>query len=230
LAVIKYSKMRKPVNILKLIIAVLLCCSVISSNGQDPDRFLKRVEALDSMQYKFCPQKKLALFTGSSSIFMWKDIQSYFPHFNVINNGFGGSHFSDLLYFYDRLIIKHSPDFLFIYEGDNDVAYKKKVSEIVKTAKTIINRAVKDLPDTKIIIISAKPSIAREHLKNEYILLNKRLEKLCKRYPGVEFADIWSAMTDENGNVFKDIFLDDGLHMNKKGYQIWAESLSEFLN
>jgi lysophospholipase L1-like esterase len=222
--------MRKSVIILRLIIAVILCCNILSSNGQDPYRFIKRIEALDSMQYKFNHDKKLAVFTGSSTILMWKDIQSYFPGTNVINNGFGGSHFSDLLHFYDKLIIKHSPDFLFIYEGDNDIAYRKKVPDIVKTAKTIINKAVKDLPDAKIIIISAKPSIAREHLKDDYISLNKRLEKLCKRYSGVVFADIWSPMTDDHGNVLKNIFLDDGLHMNNKGYQIWAEALSEFLN
>ncbi len=222
--------MKKPGTTVIIITAVLFCCSVLSSKAQDPNRFIKRIEALDTMQYKFPPGKKIAVFTGSSTIFMWKDIESYFPGLNVINNGFGGSHFSDLLFFYDKLIIKHNPDLLFIYEGDNDIAYNKKVPDIVKTAKTIIKKAVKDLPDSKIIIISAKPSIAREHLKNDYISLNKRLEKLCRRYPSAEFADIWSAMTDDQGNLFRDIFLDDGLHMNKKGYQIWAEALAGFIN
>lgn len=222
--------MKKSAIPLKLILATLLFCNILSSNGQDPNRFLKRIEELDTMQYKLYPEKKLALFTGSSTIFMWKDIQSHFPEVNVINHGFGGSHFSDLLYFYDRLIIKYTPDFLFIYEGDNDIAYNKKVSDIVKTAKSIINKAVKDLPDTKIIIISAKPSIAREHFKKEYMLLNKKLKKLCKHYPNIEFADIWSVMTDKQGDIFKDIFLNDGLHLNEKGYQIWSKALSRYLN
>jgi len=36
-------------------------------------------------------------------------------------------------------------------------------------------------------------------------------------------------MLDENGDVFEDIFIDDGLHMNKKGYDLWAKVISEFL-
>jgi lysophospholipase L1-like esterase len=216
-------------TIIKLITLALIWNFALSSNAQDPTRFNDTVEELDKMQYNFSSDKKLVLFTGSSTIRGWKDVQSCFPRFNVINNGFGGSHYSDLLFFYEKLILKHSPDILFIYEGDNDIATGKKISEIVKTAKILINRAVTDLPETQIIIISAKPSIAREQLKNQYLKLNRKLEKLCKKYPNLAFADLWSAMTNDSGEVYKDIFLEDGLHMNKKGYQIWVEELSYYL-
>jgi lysophospholipase L1-like esterase len=36
-------------------------------------------------------------------------------------------------------------------------------------------------------------------------------------------------MLDENGQVFTDIFLNDNLHMNKKGYDIWGKVIGEFL-
>ena len=180
-------------------------------------------------EYNFGADKKLVVFTGSSSIRMWNDVQSYFPEYNVINNGFGGSHFSDLLHFYNDLIVKPNPEFLFIYAGDNDLASKKKPKEILKEAKKLTGKIQQDLPGTKVVFISPKPSIARVHLKNEYISFNKKLKKYCRKQNNVDFADVWNTMLDNKGNVYKNIFLEDGLHMNKKGYDIWGKVIGEFL-
>ena len=208
-----------------LVVSVLLTFTL---NAQDPNRFTKQVEELVQKEYQFDSAKKKMVFAGSSSIRMWKDVQSYFPGYHVINNGFGGSHFSDLLHFYDQLVVKPAPEILFIYEGDNDIASHKKPGQVLKQAKELTVKLQKDLPETRVIYISPKPSIARDSLKNEYIRLNKKLNKHCRR-ENMEFADVWTAMLDKNGNVKQDIFLDDGLHMNKKGYDIWAGVISGIL-
>ena len=212
------------------IILFFLFIGIFVSNAQDPDRFKEQVEQLYNKEYHFIsPDKKLVVFAGSSSIRMWKDVQDYYPDFNVINNGFGGSHFSDLLYFYNQLILKQKPDILFIYEGDNDVAAKKKTGLLKRQAKELYERIRQDLPETKIIYISPKPSIKRWDLKKKYEKLNRRLENFCHRKDNLEFANVWDAMLDENGNVFQDIFVEDGLHMNKKGYDIWGKVIGKFL-
>jgi lysophospholipase L1-like esterase len=211
------------------LILILLVIATTFSNAQDPNRFKKEINKIDSTQYNFDTDKKLVVFAGSSSIRMWKDVQSYFPEYNVINNGFGGSQFSDLLYFYDDLIVKPKPDILFIYEGDNDIASNKKPREVLKEAKQLTGKIQKDLPNTHVVYISPKPSIARVHLKNEYISLNKKLKKYCKKHDNISFADVWYPMLDNKGNVYKDIFLEDGLHMNKKGYDIWGAVIEKYL-
>jgi len=38
-----------------------------------------------------------------------------------------------------------------------------------------------------------------------------------------------STMLDVNGQVFKDIFIEDNLHMNAKGYQIWQKIIAPTL-
>ena len=45
----------------------------------------------------------------------------------------------------------------------------------------------------------------------------------------MEYADVWKAMLDENGMIYNNIFLEDDLHMNKKGYDIWEEVIGELL-
>jgi lysophospholipase L1-like esterase len=214
---------------IKLIAFLFLLFATLNSNAQDPNRFKNDVDELAGKEYNFNNNQKLVVFAGSSSIRMWKDVQSYFPEYNVVNNGFGGSQFSDLLYFYDEVILKQKPDILFIYEGDNDINDKKKPGKILKEAKQLTLKIKKDLPETQIIFISPKPSIARVHLKNEYINFNKKLNKYCKKQGNIGFADVWFPMLDSHGNVYKDVFLEDGLHMNKKGYDIWAKVIDGFL-
>ena len=220
--------MKQKINFKPLVLIILLF-GFLSSNAQDPNRFKNSIDELCAKEYNFDSDKKLVVFTGSSSVRKWEDVADYFLEYNVINNGFGGSHFSDLLYFYDELILKHTPKILFIYEGDNDIFGGKKPSKILKEAKELVKKIKADLPQTKIIFIAAKPSIARWNLQKDYNKLNKKLDNLCKKQDNLEFADVWKIMLDENGNVFQDIFIEDGLHMNKKGYDLWAEVIGEYL-
>lgn len=210
-----------------LVLGCLLTCNLYA---QDPTRFNTQIEQLVSKEYNLDPGKELLLFTGSSSIRMWTDIQEYFPEYNVINNGFGGSHFSDLIFFYNKVIIPYNPHILFIYEGDNDIASKKKPRMIAKEAKFLLSKIRRDLPGTRVVLISPKPSIARWDLRKDYQTLNKKLKRLAGKTDKVEYADVWNAMLDENGHVFQDVFIEDNLHMNKKGYDIWAKVLSGLLN
>ena len=216
-------------NYRRFFLAVTLLLFIFNLNAQDPNRFQHEIEELIQKEYQFERGKKLALFTGSSSVRMWKDVADYFPEFNVINNGFGGSHFSDLIYFYGELIPKYNPDYLFIYEGDNDIADDEKPRKILKEAKSLVGMIQADLPQTKVVLISAKPSVARWEYSKKYNRLNRKLERLCRKTDNLEFADVWSAMLDENGQVFTDVFLDDNLHMNKKGYDIWGDVIGGFL-
>jgi lysophospholipase L1-like esterase len=219
-------------QIIKLSLGWLILCCLLTFNlnAQDPTRFNTQIEQLVSKEYNLDPGKKLLLFTGSSSIRMWTNIQDHFPHHNVINNGFGGSHFSDLIFFYNKVIIPHKPHILFIYEGDNDIASKKNPRMILKEAEFLLSKIRRDLPGTRVILISPKPSIARWDLRKEYQALNKKLKRLANKTDKVEYADVWNAMLDEKGNVMQDVFIEDNLHMNKKGYDIWAKVLSGFVN
>jgi lysophospholipase L1-like esterase len=44
----------------------------------------------------------------------------------------------------------------------------------------------------------------------------------------VEYADVWDPMLDDR-KVKQDIFIEDGLHMNDKGYDIWYNVLKPFV-
>ncbi|RTE53262.1 G-D-S-L family lipolytic protein [Arenibacter aquaticus] len=164
--------------------------------------------------------KETTVFAGSSTIRMWKSLESMFPEHQIVNSGFGGSQSSDLYHFYDELILRYSPKKVFIYEGDNDIAAKKKIRDIIGYTQKIIDKVKEQNKEAKIVIIAAKPSIARWNLKRKYKKLNRRFKRLCKKENNLEYANVWDAMLDGR-KVRQDIFIEDGLHMNKEGYDLW---------
>jgi lysophospholipase L1-like esterase len=198
------------------------------SQAQNSQRFQKEVDSIVSHNLSV-DKADLILFTGSSSIRMWKDLKKAFPNHNVVNLGFGGSEMADLLYYIDRLVLQFKPKQVFIYEGDNDIAVGRSPEKIFAAADATLARIQEELPNTEVVFISPKPSVARWHLKDKYEAFNTRLHAWTKEKRNVKYADVWTPMLKKDGVVRDDIFLGDNLHMNKKGYAIWTTELGRHL-
>ncbi len=210
-----------------IIVVLVFKLSTGSLYGQDPLRFADQVAEIKDRQID--SKNPLIIFTGSSSIRMWTDLEDRFPQYHLLNNGFGGSHFSDLIHYADELILRFNPTQVFIYEGDNDLAAGKSAAEIKRDTRKIVEIIHMTNKDCEVVLISPKPSLARWHLKEKYQELNKALREYADGKPAVKFADVWTPMLAPDGNVKNDLFIDDGLHMNQKGYDIWYEVLKPYL-
>lgn len=197
--------------------------------SQDPERLREEVEQLIKHNDSIWNQEQEAIvFTGSSSIRFWENLQSVFPSYQIINSGFGGSHASDLLFYLDELILRYQPGKVFIYEGDNDIFERKRPRKILKDIEAILSRIWIKNPNTEVVLISAKPSIARWHRRGAFKRLNRKFKRLAAEQPNLDYADVWNLML--NGRKLKEnLFIEDGLHMNQKGYQLWQEAISPFV-
>lgn len=214
---------------MKHVVGLLFFLLLALGHAQDPARFKEQVEEI-SKKYDTLldPSKATIVFTGSSSIRIWRDLQNRFPEYQIVNSGFGGSQASDLLFYADELILRYKPKMVFIYEGDNDINAKKKTKDIITTSQQIIDHIRKNNPSTEIVLIAAKPSIARWKLKGKYKRLNRKFEKLAQEDELLAYADVWKPMLDGR-KVKEDIFIEDGLHMNAKGYDIWYGVIKDYL-
>lgn len=204
-----------------------MCLSLSHAQGTVPfSREVKEIQMrLDSV---WDASKETMVFTGSSSIRLWKDLQERFPQYQVLNTGFGGSQCWDLANFLHELILDYRPRKVFIYEGDNDISAKKKPREIIGIFNRILDVLQERSPQMEIVLISAKPSISRWRFRNKYRRLNRKLDHLASNRAKVFFADVWTVMLNE-GKLKKDLFIEDGLHMNAKGYDLWYGVLKKFV-
>lgn len=196
----------------------------------DPKRFINEIDA----QLKEAPfkktDKKLIVFTGSSSIRFWMGLEDDFSDYDILNRGFGGSIFSDLNYFMDDLILKHESDLIVIYEGDNDISFKIPNEIIIEDFIESHKKIRKKKPDTPVIYIAAKPSPSRWDKKDSYLYVNKKIQDFCEENKNTYFFDSWSIMLDEDGNIPEKYFWRDMLHMNRSGYEVWAKNIKPLIN
>ena len=200
-----------------------------AQNSPDPARFEDSVVEYEQYDQQHPFPVGAVLFVGSSSVRMWKSLDEDLPAVTAVNRGFGGSQFSDLLYYLDRLVTCYKPSKIFIYEGDNDIASGKKPEKILEDAKQVRQKIANALPGVPVYFIAAKPSVARWKLRKKYQQLNSLLAVYASKTPNTGFVNVWEPALDEHGEVMKDIFLEDNLHMNKKGYAIWKAAIEPFL-
>ncbi|GAB5400642.1 MAG: SGNH/GDSL hydrolase family protein [Aureisphaera sp.] len=189
--------------------------------GQDPHRF---DDAIATFKKIAIPEgREVVVFTGSSSIRFWETLQEDCPEKFTINTGFGGSQMTDLLYFLEETVLRFRPTTVYIYEGDNDIAEGKSPEAILQTTKEVTSRLLSALPDTKIYFISAKPSPSRWNHKDGYMAFNDLLRDYCNQRDQLSFIDVWSPMLTPQGRPIPGIFIEDSLHMNGKGYELWRD-------
>jgi lysophospholipase L1-like esterase len=215
------------------IISSFLCALALTftvvAQEQGPERWENTIQKFEQQDAQNPVEPGAILFTGSSSVAIWQDISDYFPGTRIINRGFGGSQFSDLLYYDDRVIYPYQPSKVFIYEGDNDIAAGDSPKQIMREAKKLRKKIKKELGDTPVVFISPKPSVARWEMKDTYEDLNARLKAYADKTENTEFADVWTPALDENGKVVDHIFREDNLHMNAEGYKIWQKVLTPYV-
>ena len=79
-------------------------------------------------------------------------------------------------------------------------------------------------------VIGIKPSVAREYLKEEELSYNKSIQDMSRSDDLLTFIDVWDEMLTDDGKPNPDLYVDDGLHMNEKGYVVWTKLVRENLD
>lgn len=201
------------------------------SFAQDAERFKEDIKAFRQESDTINLDDYDALIVGSSSVRMWQDIDRYFPGHKFLNRGFGGSQMSDVRHYAEELIFRHPLEKLFLYEGDNDIAWGKRVGQVKRDFKKVLREVQKRMPGTQVYMISVKPSLQEERMdrKRRYLRLNRWMERYCNRKEQFHFVDVWPAMLTKNGEPREELFIDDGIHMTHLGYEIWAMRITPFL-
>ncbi len=194
----------------------------------DPHRFDKEILNFKNWDDKNSFPDSAVLFVGSSSIRMWKT-HKYFPGLKVINRGFGGSHISDVIFFFNDVVNKYKPAKVVFYAGDNDIFAGKSPLKVFNDFKNFVNLVRDSVGNIDIFYIPIKPSINRWKFWPKMNETNLMIKNYCEKRNNVFYVDVVPGMLNEKGTPKRDIFISDGLHLNAAGYEIWTEILNKFL-
>jgi lysophospholipase L1-like esterase len=203
--------------------------------AQDPpytreQEWAQEIGAFVEIDQKQTPPAGAVVFTGSSTIRMWKSLRADFPHLKVINRGFGGSRLEDLVFFAPKIVQPYKPKKIVVYSGENDIEAGQPPEDALADFKEFLAFRDKNLPKTPVVYISMKPSILRWNLWPAMKKANELIKSETRRHRNVSFVDISEKMlAPDGGKPPADIFLADGLHLNAKGYAIIRQVLLPYL-
>jgi len=207
---------------------LLLACLLPLPLPAGPEHWEKDIIKLEATAKATPHPKGALLFVGSSSIRLW-DLKTSFPKQTTINHGFGGSELEDSLFYADRIIIPHAPGIIFLYAGDNDINKGKSAERVIADYQKFVLKIHSSLPDTAIVFLPIKPSLARWKIWPEMNKANLAIRDLTMQNDLLVYLDTASPMFGKSGTPRPDLFQKDGLHLNKKGYQLWGSVVNEWL-
>ena len=182
----------------------------------------KEIAGFEEQDQQAPPKAGGVVFVGSSSIRSWKTLQRDFPKTNVIGRGFGGSELIDSIAYAPRIVTNYQPRAVAVYAGDNDIARGKKAGRVLRDFQRLVEVIHQRSPQAQIGFIAVKPSISRWNLWPEMKRANGFVREYASRHERVDYLDIATPMLDARGTPREDLFVDDGLHLNRKGYEVWA--------
>ena len=144
-----------------------------------------------------------------------------------INRGFGSSCPEHQLYYYPRMIRPLEPKVL-VYSATNGNgrAFGYSDEESWELAQRVIMYALTDFPGIHVYISGANP---RKEMSTELIenfkKYNSWIKDFVEKTPGCYYFDPLEYEPLRN----PDNFVDDGVHFNQKGYDVYAEFFKEVL-
>jgi lysophospholipase L1-like esterase len=219
--------------LLLLISLVLLSCSPVKKYRHSPEVLaweddIRKFEQLDKSE-KY--SRDAVLFAGSSSILLWKTLESDMSPYPVIQRGYGGARLSDFAVYASRIIAPHPCRAIVIFIA-NDITGSesdKSPGEVAALFKNVLRTIRMTHPDTPVFWIAVTPTAARWNAWSEIQKASGRIEDICKHSGNTYFIRTDFAFLDKTGKPRTELFIDDKLHLNRQGYEIWTEIIKKEL-
>ena len=160
-------------------------------------------------------------FWGSTGKKVW---DQHYANLHAVDYGISGDRTENLVY---RIgsgeVANLHPKVVVVIAGSNNLG-SDKVEDIAKGVKTIIDLLHSKLPNAKILHLAALP---RTDHNSGIHQLNNLISKF--NYGNwYKFLDMISHFEDAKG-IRKDLYIADQLHLNEKGYQVWAQVMDPVL-
>ena len=193
-----------------------------------PERWEADIAAFEAKDRANPPSKGVVVFTGSSTIRLWKTLSEDLPSIAALNRGFGGSQMSDLVHYVDRLLIPCNPSAVVVRSGGNDLHSGKSVEQVLADFKALAERVHFALPKAELVYIALSPSVSRWSEDEETRRLNQAVREYARGFDWMKYIDAYDVSLGADGRPRPELFTKDMLHFNAEGYTLFGARVRAF--
>lgn len=201
----------------------------IANLSDPPAMWPNEVKRLKKRVAKLEHQNQLFAFYGSSSIRLWVSMKKDLAPLHTINLGFGGSTFAWCIHYFDEIFASVNPGKIVLYAGENDLSEGKTPQQVLADCQELVRLIYNKYPDVNLALISLKPSVEREAMIPQIIETNILLSKYIIGELKAQFINVFAQMISSENRPRPDLYISDGLHLNKAGYLIWSSVIKDAL-
>lgn len=207
---------------------------VFAQTAQTPNpkpSFWDDVQTIKKYDGMFAPPQHPIVFTGSSSIRKWDDVEYTFAEYTALNRGIGGAVTNDIIRYLNDIVFKYQPKQIVIYVGENDLVAANAIVNVdsVYNRTMVLYQAIRaKMPEVPILYIGMKPSPSREKIMPMELEFNARIKAFLATEKNTVFVDVYPLMLD-NGKLRPELYVGDKLHMTRLGYAIWEKAVKPYL-
>lgn len=165
-------------------------------------------------------------FIGSSSVRRWstvgRDMQPWIAH----NRGIDDASYPEIR---ARFANEHAqaPGAIILYAGENDLANGTPVRTVLRQLAMFVEERRAAEGNTPILLLSMKPSPKRAYILRDQLLFNAAARHLAMRDPSIHYLDVTTPLMETA--KAKNLYQPDQVHMNARGYAIWADVVTKAL-
>lgn len=196
---------------------------------EPPEIWRNEIKRLRRRVLKLDDQENLIAFYGSSSIRLWVNMQRDLAPKNVVNLGFGGSNFAWCVHYFKEVFKDLNPSKIVLYAGENDLSEGKIPQEVLADCKELVHLIYEKYPNVELALISIKPSVEREALIPIIMETNLLLSKYIITELNAQYINVFGQMITTENRPIPELYMSDGLHLNKAGYTLWSNAIKKAL-
>ncbi len=156
-------------------------------------------------------------------------LHTFFPNQKPANRGISGDHIDGLIERLDLSLGQIDPQRVFIMIGINDVGERRGDTIITERYCRLFDLVRAKLPAADVLVQGLLPVDTRyfPHDPAQILRLNLFLEDEC-RNRDFSFMNMYPVFKDNAGHLNND-YTEDGLHLNNRGYAVWAQQIEHIV-
>jgi len=167
------------------------------------------------------------LVTGSSSVRLWNTIHEDLAPYQVMQRGYGGAKLTDFNYYEERIIQEGTMKAILVFVA-NDISggdHDRNPEEVLELFKALVKKIRSRNPDTPVFWIEITPTPSRWHVIGQIREANTLIREYCERKKDLNFIQTHDVYLGPSGMPDSTLFREDMLHLNRHGYELWAERI-----